>query len=75
MAAASTDQNFTEELGAIEQCEYTELFLDKAKAMQGSGCCQRQSVPLRCILSCNTRRPFRSDSSRASSTTWLSRIR
>ena len=72
MAAASTDQNFTEELGAIEQCEQPR---ENQADDQGSACFPRLSVPPRSIHSSNIRPPSRSASSSASSIIWRSRTR
>lgn len=73
MAAASTDQNFTEELGAIEQCKSGLLSIEVGADDQGSESCLKPREPQPSTRSFSIRRRFRSDSSCLCFTIWLSR--
>lgn len=68
MAAASTDQNFTEELGAIEQCR--SRLKDRTDVKQGSASSPRLNARLRSTRSSSTRHLCRFASFSASSITW-----
>jgi hypothetical protein len=73
MAAASTDQNFTEELGAIEQCRFFSSSCMIAND-QGSECCPKPKGPQLYTRSSSIRPQSRSDSFLPFSSTCLNQI-